>query len=322
MPATKSTPLSKNKFCQVTIAAILSAFIERCQKILSLLQLTPRETQVKENLELDELDQISRPEEDRAAIDLCIDWYATEVQELKQRLQEQNVLSKQIEERTQLIVHDLKNPLLGANRVLDFLITERSGPLTEQQRTLLETTRASNTELLSLLLNLTETLQSKGKLNLLTYELIDMQVLLNEFVGLLSPFLGLRKIGIVLEVSDNISIMADRLLISRLIYNLLDNASKYSPDGTTISIRFWSKNEWLYLQIVDQGPGIAEHELKNVFDKYWRAPDLDCSTRTGLGLYFCRQIVETHGGNIWCTSVQGEGCKFDVVLPVGTCTAL
>jgi hypothetical protein len=81
MPATKSTPLSKNKFCQVTIAAILSAFIERCQKILSLLQLTPRETQVKENLELDELDQISRPEEDRAAIDLCIDWYATEVQE-------------------------------------------------------------------------------------------------------------------------------------------------------------------------------------------------------------------------------------------------
>jgi signal transduction histidine kinase len=115
----------------------------------------------------------------------------------------------------------------------------------------------------------------------------------------------------------------DSIRIAQLMDNLIENAIKYSPTGGTVEISLRREEEHAYLTISDQGIGIPRADLPHIFDRFYRAGNVNdrAFAGMGLGLFICRAIVEQHGGRIWATSQPGEGTTFHITLPLPTGSA-
>jgi signal transduction histidine kinase len=100
--------------------------------------------------------------------------------------------------------------------------------------------------------------------------------------------------------------------------NLIDNAIKYSPLGTEISITAGKSGNELLISIADQGPGIPKGELTNIFERMYRIEQrlYSGADGIGLGLYICQRLIEGHGGRIWAESTPGKGSTFKFTLPL------
>jgi signal transduction histidine kinase len=101
--------------------------------------------------------------------------------------------------------------------------------------------------------------------------------------------------------------------------NLIDNATKYSPPGTEITIAVAYSGHELLASVSDQGPGIPPEELTNIFDRMYRIEQrvYSGSDGMGLGLYICQRLVKAHGGKIWAESAVGKGSTIRFTLPLG-----
>jgi two-component system sensor histidine kinase KdpD len=110
----------------------------------------------------------------------------------------------------------------------------------------------------------------------------------------------------------------DPVLFEQAIFNLLDNASKYAPPGTTILIRSWLDADAVYLQILDEGAGIPPDDLERIFDKFYRTEKGDrVRAGTGLGLGICRGFIEAMNGTIVAANRSDRiGAIFTIRLPV------
>ncbi|MBK5509462.1 sensor histidine kinase [Pseudomonas sp. TH15] len=120
------------------------------------------------------------------------------------------------------------------------------------------------------------------------------------------------------EQSQERLIMADQGLLTRALFNLLENAIKYSPAGSRISVRVSCANDWLTCEITDQGRGIAAEELPELFSQYRRFASAHGNDGLGLGLSMVKAVVDRHGGRIECQSKVGQGTTFRLQLPVFT----
>jgi two-component system sensor histidine kinase KdpD len=111
-------------------------------------------------------------------------------------------------------------------------------------------------------------------------------------------------------------VWANAALIDQVITNMIENALKYTPAGTSITIMAEARGAEVWLEVVDQGPGIAAEALPHIFDKFYRVvgPELHADG-TGLGLAICKGILEAHGGRIWVENVPSGGACFVCCLP-------
>ena len=107
--------------------------------------------------------------------------------------------------------------------------------------------------------------------------------------------------------------------IEQLLENLIENANKYSPDATPVSVGVWQQDGEAHITVQDRGIGIPASDLPRIFERFARASNVDDRRfhGMGLGLYICRGIVEEHGGRIWAESEIGKGSTFHVALPLG-----
>jgi signal transduction histidine kinase len=112
--------------------------------------------------------------------------------------------------------------------------------------------------------------------------------------------------------------MCDAFRITQLLENLTENAIKYSPLGSAIVLKVWANDDCIFLSVSDQGIGIPAHDLPHIFERFYRAANVDDRrfAGMGLGLFICRGIVEQHGGRISVTSRAGQGSTFQVELPL------
>ncbi|HTN38689.1 MAG TPA: PAS domain S-box protein [Arachidicoccus sp.] len=118
------------------------------------------------------------------------------------------------------------------------------------------------------------------------------------------------------DLQENLLIEGDSIRLEQVITNLLANAVKYSPNGGNVEVRATIHAEELIFSIRDQGLGIASEHLREIFNQYYRAEQIDTKIAgLGLGLYISKEIIERHGGRIWAESSLGEGSKFTVILP-------
>jgi two-component system sensor histidine kinase KdpD len=108
------------------------------------------------------------------------------------------------------------------------------------------------------------------------------------------------------------------VLFEQVLFNLLDNAGKYGPCGSLVTIRAWRDEERVCLQVLDEGPGIPAADLEHVFDKFYRVGGADRRRAgTGLGLAICRGFIEAMHGTIAATNrTDRTGSAFTITLPV------
>jgi two-component system sensor histidine kinase KdpD len=108
----------------------------------------------------------------------------------------------------------------------------------------------------------------------------------------------------------------DSVLVAQVIVNVLDNALKYSPTGGVIEVAARLREKELEIEVTDQGPGIPEEHLTQIFDKFFRITRADGTSGTGLGLAISKGIVDAHGGKIWAENRPGGGSKIVLTLPL------
>ena len=125
----------------------------------------------------------------------------------------------------------------------------------------------------------------------------------------------------VLDLPDGPpSVHADQLRLERILYNLLENAVKYSPQGGEIRVFVQPGEEHLIIGVSDQGIGISRADKAKLFEPFQRLEDsrLAGVNGAGLGLSVCRKLVEAHGGRIWVESEPGKGSTFFFTVPLST----
>ena len=112
-------------------------------------------------------------------------------------------------------------------------------------------------------------------------------------------------------------VLADRLAVRQALLNLLDNAIKYGPEGSCVSVRTGRSGQAVFAEIADEGPGIAPEHQARIFERFYR---IDASRSremggTGLGLALVRRTVEAHGGRVELESGEGRGSTFRILFP-------
>ena len=143
----------------------------------------------------------------------------------------------------------------------------------------------------------------------------DVQDLIGCALAALDQRLEGREVKVTLA-ADMPFVSMDVVLMNQVLINLLDNALKYTPTGSSIEILAQANPQHLLVEVLDRGPGIPEHDLKRIFDKFYRLPVPEGVHGTGLGLSICKGIVEAHGGSIWAENRAGVGLRIAIHLPL------
>jgi signal transduction histidine kinase len=157
--------------------------------------------------------------------------------------------------------------------------------------------------------------------NQLRYEMKPVQLneLMETILGLFSAQAGERNIQLNLVAEANLpEVMVDPQRFQQVVGNLIDNALRYAPEGSTINLDIQRKADGIELSVADEGPGIPEDELEHVFDRFWRGEKSRARSTggAGLGLSIARQLVEAQGGKIAARNRTPNGFEVLITLPV------
>ncbi len=146
---------------------------------------------------------------------------------------------------------------------------------------------------------------------------ISLEEAVSKVAKRLEPLAALKKVGIKREL-EPVIVQGDEAALDKIIGILLDNAIKYSPANSKISLRTRQKDGRGYLEVKDQGIGIKATELPHIFDRFYRADSSRSKTHVpghGLGLSIAQKLAENLNGKIEAASTPGKGSKFTVILP-------
>lgn len=157
----------------------------------------------------------------------------------------------------------------------------------------------------------------KGEINL-KKETINIEQLVNESVEVFRLYSEQNGGSITTSFNlQNNNITADKVHLTNIIHNLLDNANKYSPENPTIKVKVFTLNNGISVTIADNGKGINKEQKKLVFEKFYRVPtgSVHDVKGFGLGLYYVKKIINQHGGKIVVESELNKGSKFTFWLP-------
>lgn len=221
------------------------------------------------------------------------------------------------------ISHDLKTPLasiLGAATSLG----SYSSYFEQQERDELVTTIREEAERMSgFVANLLDITRLESETLEVRSEATDIEELIGAAVRRVRRLLGSRRL--TLRVAADLPMLyLDGVLLEQTLFNLIDNAAKYSPQGSTIVIEARRANDRILIKVIDEGPGIPPRELKRIFEKFYRSGQSGRQRAgTGLGLAICRGFVEAMGGRIIAGNrTDRQGAVFMIGFPLPRETSL
>ncbi len=213
--------------------------------------------------------------------------------------------------------HELKTPLATMKILIESLIYQPE--METQLRTeFLTDINAEINRLSAIVSDLLTLVQADAHTMRLDREKLSLAAIVKETAHRLEPIATQRGQTISLSLDDSGDMYADKSKLRQVVYNLLDNAVKYTQDGGKISLSVVRGGRDIILTVTDNGPGIRAESLPHVFDRFYRVDKARSreSGGTGLGLSIVRQIVTLHGGSIRAESEEGKGTSFIVELPL------
>jgi two-component system phosphate regulon sensor histidine kinase PhoR len=218
------------------------------------------------------------------------------------------------------VSHELRTPLSIFRGYLETLIDDPHQPPGELLRILEVMERHSNrlNALVEDVLSLAR-LESPGME--LTLSDVDLPELLHSIMRDWEKRLAAKQLKSHLNFPGNLPrLSADETRLQELIYNLLDNAVKYSKPGGTVFLRAEPAGDSVRISVADQGIGIPENDLPRIFERFYRADKSRSSEQsgTGLGLSIVKHIAQLHGGRVEAESELGKGTTISVVLPISS----
>lgn len=235
-----------------------------------------------------------------------------------QRFQHLIELNQAKDEFISVASHQLRTPATGVKQYIGMLLEGMFGELSDVQRTILLKAFESNERQLKIVADLLNVARvDAGKIILKETE-TDINQLLADVVGEESEITRQRGQKVLLRPATKPAIAwADPGTIRMVFENLIDNASKYSEEGTAIEVAVRVRKRSVTVRITDEGVGISEDDMGKLFEKFSRIHN-PLSTQaggSGLGLYWAKKVVDLHNGTIEVESHPGKGTTFSVNLP-------
>jgi PAS domain S-box-containing protein len=229
---------------------------------------------------------------------------------------DRHTIERMKDEFISVVSHELRTPMTsiyGSLKMLD------SGLLSNQpakEKRLLSIAVESTDRLMRLVNDILDIERIESGTVQMVKSVWKVSELMAKVVDIIQPLAD--KAGIKLSVSDaggQIWVDLDRMI--QTFTNLLGNAIKFSPQGSTIWFTASKQSGQMLIQVSDRGRGIPADKLGSIFERFQQvdASDARSGEGTGLGLAICRSIIQQHGGNIWVESILGEGSTFSCVLP-------
>jgi PAS domain S-box-containing protein len=214
--------------------------------------------------------------------------------------------------------HELRTPLHTIIGFSELLGEQLEGPLTDKQQRFVGHILQDARHLLELINEVLDISKiESGRLEL-KRETFDFGQCVEEVMAGIRHHAASRNITLENQNNFHESLYADRLRLKEILYNLLNNAVKFTPEGGRVWIEAGREGDTLHISVCDTGIGIPEKEQPSIFEKFYQVGDISGGVRegTGLGLPITKHLVELHGGAISVASQPGKGSSFRLVLPL------
>jgi len=208
--------------------------------------------------------------------------------------------------------HELRTPLHTVIGFAELLAEELEGPLNEKQQRFVDHIHKDSLHLLELINDILDISKiESGRLEL-RREVFDMATALEETLSTIRPQAKAKSIELQTHMSIPGAIFADRLRIKQILFNLLSNALKFTPEGGRVRVEGAQNDGFIEISVTDTGIGIPKEQHEAVFDKFYQVGATTKGVRegTGLGLAISKALVEEHGGRIRLESEPGKGSRF------------
>ena len=203
--------------------------------------------------------------------------------------------------------HELRTPLNSINGFSEILYDESFGALNAKQKKYVHNIYTSGKSLLLIINQILEMAVVEAGKMILTISKIDIKALLNEVLMVLDNMMVKKNLHFKLTIPEILpALEGDELKVKEVLFNLISNAVKYTPDNKNIGVNMEIKERNIVIEIWDEGIGIAPEDMEKIFEGFYRVDSSYTRTieGTGLGLSLTRKIVELHGGVV---SVESEG---------------
>ena len=221
------------------------------------------------------------------------------------------------EDLSSMIYHDLRSPLANVVSSLDMLEALLPNDRESPAGVVLRIARRSTERVQRLINSLLDIRRLEAGQPIATRRWVNLPKLFDEALEFVQPVTDGRHQPVQLELEGSFPPMwVDGDMLRRVLVNLVENASKFTPTRGQIVIGARAEGDLVRFWVRDSGPGIPPEALPTLFDKFTSVQTEQMPRGMGLGLAFCRLAVQAHGGEIWVDSVPGQGSTFFFTLPV------
>lgn len=219
-----------------------------------------------------------------------------------------------------LVTHQLRSPLTGTKYIMQLVLSEKVGPLTPEQKEMLQQGQDSNDRMLILVSDLLNISKMADGDVAFDFEKIRIEDMLKKMHTQIEPQAQKKRISFSMHLPKEPlpEVQLDQKKVHFVIQNLIDNAVKYTPEAGSVTVSAELHTKGIAVHVKDTGIGVPKEEMSKLFTKFYRATNAEASKRvgTGLGLYIAKSVIERHHGEMWVESVENQGSTFSFYLPL------
>jgi len=213
--------------------------------------------------------------------------------------------------------HELRTPLTSIQILID-LFSERKITLEEIYNEFFPHLRKEVERMSKLVSNLLNLSRLEAGVIELQLKEVKLKDIIFDIVERLTPYISKKNLNLNIKIPENIVLIADPQHLDTIIFNIVENAVKYTPSGGSIEVGAVENVESISIWIRDTGIGIPEKDLNRIFDRFYRVSKSRTNEdgfSTGLGLSIVKKLIEKHGWDIKVESKLNKGTKFEIVIP-------